>query len=87
MKMGSAIFVFVLGAICAFAIKGNLIPNVDLELIGFILMGAGLVGFLVALFFSFAKGKKVSEVKTGYDENGNQVTRRESDGFPGDNEI
>lgn len=80
MKIGSAVVVFVLGAIMAFAVK-DIIPNVDLELIGFILMGAGLVGFLVALFFTMYNSKKVSTTKTGIDANGNRVTKRESDGI------
>lgn len=83
MKIGSSIFVLVLGAILAFAVK-DAIPNVDLELIGYILIAAGLVGFLISLFMAFAKGKRVSTTKTGVDANGNQITKQESNAIEDD---
>lgn len=42
------IVLFVIGAILAFAVDAA-VENVDLRLIGYILMGAGVVAFLVGL--------------------------------------
>ena len=49
MRIGSSIFLIALGAILAWAITPGLIPNVDLTLIGYILMAVGVIGLIASL--------------------------------------
>jgi hypothetical protein len=48
MGVGSGIFLIALGAILAFAVADR-ISGVDLTIVGYILMGAGALGLIVAL--------------------------------------
>lgn len=48
MAIGSGIFLIAIGAIMAFALNES-VEAVDLELVGFILMGAGVVGIIISL--------------------------------------
>ena len=49
MGIGSGIALFVIGIILAFAVNIDTGGYVDLDLIGYILMGAGVVVFLISL--------------------------------------
>lgn len=49
MSAGFGIFLIAVGAILSFAVQ-DVIAGLDLEMIGYILMGAGLVTLLVSLF-------------------------------------
>ena len=49
MGIGSGIALFVIGAILVFALNIDTGGYVDLDLIGYILMGAGVVVFLISL--------------------------------------
>ncbi|MCJ1698035.1 DUF6458 family protein [Rathayibacter caricis] len=54
MSIGSGIVLFVIGAVLAFAV--NIETNiVDLHMIGCILMGAGLIIFILGLAFTFRR--------------------------------
>jgi hypothetical protein len=48
MSLGSGIFLFIVGAILAFAVDFE-VSGVNLELIGYILMGAGVIGVIIGL--------------------------------------
>ena len=48
MRIGSSIALIVIGAILAFAINAE-VPYISLDLIGYILMGAGAVVFLIGI--------------------------------------
>ena len=48
MAIGSGIFLIAVGAILTFAV-GDSVDAVDLGLIGWILMGAGVLGILISL--------------------------------------
>lgn len=59
--MGSGIVLFILGAILAFALNVT-VEWIDLNLVGYLLMGAGVLIFLISLIlFSRRKGGAVSE--------------------------
>lgn len=78
MKLGTSIALLVLGAIAAFAVKDSL-DGVNLELIGYILMGAGGVGLLLTLLLARPKEHRtVTATRTDTDPNtGAGVTRSE----------
>ncbi|WP_040159261.1 DUF6458 family protein [Mobilicoccus massiliensis] len=48
MSIGFGIFLIALGAILSFAVKDS-VPGIDLTMIGYILMGAGLVTAIVSM--------------------------------------
>ncbi len=80
MGIGSGIALFVIGAVLAFAIHVDLGGAVDLNLIGYILMGAGVVVFLISLILMMRRRQSVSTTRSAVDPaNGQQVTRRTTD--------
>jgi membrane protein implicated in regulation of membrane protease activity len=81
MGIGSGIFLFVLGAILAFAVNVDLGGVVNLDLIGYLLMGAGLVVFLISLVMMMRKRSSVSTVRQ-VDGTGERVTQRETRSDP-----
>lgn len=83
MGIGSGIFLFVLGAILAFAVNVDLGGVVDLPLIGYLLMGAGVVVFLISLVLVTRKRSSVSTVRQ-VDGGGERVTQRETRNDPVD---
>lgn len=74
---------FVVGAILAFAIR---LPNtvVALPLIGYILMAAGVVVFIIGLVFMLRKRQSITTVQSGVDANGNSVSSRRTAVTPED---
>jgi hypothetical protein len=79
MKIGSGIALIVIGAIITFALQDNLITFINQDLLGQILMGAGVVIVLLALIFINKKRSAVTETRTAGDPvSGERVTRRES---------
>ena len=79
-RIGSSIFLIALGAILAWAITPGLIPNVDLTLIGYILMAVGVIGLIASLVIaSPGRRGRVSETRSVVDPNtGERITRNES---------
>lgn len=61
MGMGSGIVLIVLGAILAFALNVT-VEWVDLQLVGYLLMGAGAVIFLISLIL-FARRRSMTTVE------------------------
>ena len=77
MGIGSGIALFVIGAILAFAINVDMGGYVNLDLIGYILMGAGVVVFLISLILMLRRRQTETVARTSVDPaSGEQVTRR-----------
>ncbi|MCS5717597.1 DUF6458 family protein [Herbiconiux sp. CPCC 205763] len=80
MGIGTGIALFVIGAILAFAVNVDLGGVVNLSMIGYILMGAGFVVFLISLIFLLRRRQSVSTTRAAVDPvSGEQVTRRTRD--------
>lgn len=78
MGIGTGIFLIVVGAIIAFAVS-LAVPGVDLHLIGYILMGAGAVVFLISIVLVTRKRSTVSTTRTAVDPTGNEkITSQET---------
>ncbi len=76
MGIGSGIALFVIGAISAFAIN---LENawVDLNLVGYILMGAGALVFIISLVLVLRKRSSTETVRH-IDSSGERVTEHET---------
>ncbi len=78
MGIGTGIFLFVVGAVLAFALRVQL-AWINLELVGYLLMGAGVVVFVISLILVIRKRTSISTTHTVVDPAGTQrVTERES---------
>ncbi|MFF1878337.1 DUF6458 family protein [Leifsonia sp. NPDC058230] len=79
MSLGTGIVLFVIGAILAFAVNVQL-EWVDLHMIGYILMVAGVVGIILGIVLLTRRRTSVSTSRTAVDPaTGERVSRRESD--------
>lgn len=77
MGIGSGIALIVIGAILVFAINVDTGGYVDLDLIGYILMGAGVLVFLISLVLVMRRRQTDSVARTSVDPaTGERVTRR-----------
>ncbi|MDQ0727650.1 DUF6458 family protein [Microbacterium sp. W4I20] len=77
MGIGTGIAIFVIGAILVFAVNVDTGGIVDLDLIGYILMGAGVVVFLISLVLVMRSRRTETVARTSVDPaSGEQVTRR-----------
>jgi hypothetical protein len=83
MSIGTGIGLFVVGAILAFAIHLNN-AVVSLQLIGYILMAAGVVVFILGLVFMLRKRQSVTTVTSGVDADGRAVDQRRTSVTPTD---
>jgi len=80
MGIGTGIFLFVVGAILTFALNFQ-VDWINLDLVGYILMGAGVVVFVISLIFVLRRRSTVSTTRTGVDPTGTErVTERETRG-------
>jgi hypothetical protein len=86
MSIGTGIGLFVIGAILAFAIHLNN-AVVSLQLIGYILMAAGVVVFILGLVFMLRKRQSVTTVTSGVDADGRAVDQRRTAVTPNDPTI
>lgn len=76
MSIGAGIALFVIGAILAFAVNIE-VEWVDLDLIGYILMGAGVLVFIIGIILVVRRRSSESVTRTSIDPAaGEQVTRR-----------
>lgn len=76
MSIGSGIVLFVIGAILAFAVNVE-VEWVDLDMIGYILMGAGALIFLIGIILVARKRQSISTSRTSVDPvSGDRVTRQ-----------
>ncbi|GAA4775225.1 MULTISPECIES: DUF6458 family protein [Microbacterium] len=77
MGIGTGIALIAIGAIIAFAINVDLGGAIDLQLIGYILMAAGAVVFLISLVLVLRRRSSVSTSRTSVDPaSGEQITTR-----------
>jgi hypothetical protein len=81
MSIGTGIGLFVVGAILAFAIHLNN-TVVSLQLIGYILMAAGVVVFVIGLVFMLRKRQSITTVTSGVDADGRAVDQRKTSVTP-----
>jgi hypothetical protein len=76
MSIGTGVVLFVIGAILAFALNFDA-GFIDLALVGYILMGAGVVVFIIGIALMTRRRASVSESRTAADPvSGERVTRR-----------
>lgn len=76
MGIGTGVFLFVVGAIVAFALNVD-VSWADLDLIGYLLMGAGAVVFIISLVLVLKKRSTVETVRHVDNTGGEQVTQHE----------
>lgn len=76
MGIGSGIALIAIGAIVAFAINVD-IAAIDLTMIGYILMAAGVLVFLISLVMMMRRRSAVSTQRTAVDPaSGERITTR-----------
>ncbi|HWR86660.1 MAG TPA: DUF6458 family protein [Rhodoglobus sp.] len=81
MSIGTGVVLFVIGAILTFALNIETGGFVDLDLIGYILMGAGVVVFLVGIVLLTRRRAAVSTTRSAADPvSGERVTRTSTEG-------
>lgn len=80
MGIGASIFLIAVGAILAFAVTPGLIPFVDQTLIGYILMGVGVLGLIVSLvMMNSGPRRRVRESRQTVDPvTGDTITRHDT---------
>jgi cytochrome c biogenesis protein CcdA len=83
MSIGTGIVLFVIGAVLTFAVH---IQNavINLQLVGYILMGAGVIVFIIGLVFMLRKRQSVTTVQSGVDADGRTVTQHLTSTTPDD---
>jgi hypothetical protein len=80
MSIGGGIFLIVVGAILAFAVSFT-VAGIDIHLIGYILMAAGVLGLILGIALLARRRSVVSTSRTGIDPvSGERVTRRATEG-------
>lgn len=75
-SIGGGVFLFVVGAIISFAFEFD-ISGLDVNLIGYIMMGAGAILFLIGLISSMSTRKSVREEVTRDPKTGSEVRETE----------
>ncbi len=76
MSIGAGIVLFVIGAILAFAVNVQ-VEWVNLDLIGYILMGAGVLVFILGLVLMMRRRSSETVTRTAVDPAaGERVTRQ-----------
>lgn len=79
MSLGAGIFLVVIGAILAYALNIQ-VDWIDLHLVGYILMVAGVVGIVIGLVLLTRRRRSVTTARTAVDPaSGDRVTRRVDD--------
>lgn len=66
MSLGTGIFLFVIGAILSFALNFQ-VSWIDLHLVGYILMAAGIVIIILGIFLLARKRQSSVTVRSGVD--------------------
>ncbi|WP_424448698.1 DUF6458 family protein [Microbacterium arborescens] len=83
MSIGAGIALFVIGAILAFAVNVE-VEWVNLDLIGYILMGAGALIFLLGLILMVRRRQTETVSRTAVDPASGQRVTRNSTSTSGD---
>jgi hypothetical protein len=82
MSIGTGVALFVIGAILTFALNFET-GWVNLDLIGYILMIAGVVTFVVGIVLMMRRRSAVSTSRTAVDPvSGERITQRSTDADP-----
>ncbi|MDQ4137270.1 MAG: DUF6458 family protein [Actinomycetota bacterium] len=82
MSIGLGIFLFVVGAILTFALNFES-EFINIDLVGYILMGAGLVTGIIGIALLARRRQSVSTTRSAVDPaSGERVTRRSTDSDP-----
>ncbi|WP_395640384.1 DUF6458 family protein [Pseudolysinimonas sp.] len=77
MSIGTGIVLFVIGAILVFAVNVDTGTYVNLDVVGYILMGAGLVVLIIGLVMLTRRRQAVTTSRTGTDSvSGERVQQR-----------
>lgn len=82
MSIGLGVLLFVIGAIMRFALNVQ-VAWVDLALVGNILMGAGIVVFILGLIFTFRRRRSTSVQRTEPGPAGGENVVRRTDRVDG----
>ncbi|MET1044182.1 MAG: DUF6458 family protein [Microbacteriaceae bacterium] len=78
MSIGFGVFLFVVGAILAFAVNVTL-DWIALSTVGWILMAAGLITVIIGITLLARRRQSISTTRSAVDPaSGEQVTRREN---------
>jgi hypothetical protein len=83
MSIGTGIVLFVIGAILSFALNIQA-TWIDLHLVGYILMGAGVIVFILGLVFMLRRRTSTTTVQHGVDADGRAVSERRTSVTPDD---
>lgn len=76
MSIGSGIALFVIGAILTFALDLE-VAWIDLDMVGYLLMGAGFIVFVIGLVLATRKRQSVTTVRSGVDSaSGQRIDQR-----------
>lgn len=76
MAIGSAIVLFVLGAILAYGVEVD-VEGLDLNTIGLILMAAGVIGGVVGLMMSMSRRRRSTTQEVQRTADGGQIVHTE----------
>jgi nitrate reductase gamma subunit len=87
MSIGTGIALFVIGAILTFAVNIDTGSAVNLDLIGYILMGAGVVIFIIGLVLLLRKRQTTTTVRTAVDPASGENIQSRSTASSNDNPI
>lgn len=82
MSIGLGIFLFVVGAILTFALNLE-VAWIDLDLVGYLLMGAGFIITIIGLAFLLRKRQSITTERTTVDpQSGTRVDQRSTEADP-----
>ncbi len=81
MSIGTGIVLFVIGAVLAFAVNVQ-VEAINLQLVGYLLMGAGALVFIIGLVLMMRKRQSVTTVHNGVDADGGTVQQRRTTTTP-----
>jgi hypothetical protein len=66
MTLGVSLFLFAVGAILAWAVDIDT-EAIDLDVVGYVLMGVGVVGFIVSLFLWSSRRRTTTTTGTAHE--------------------
>lgn len=86
MSIGAGIALFVIGAILVFAVNVE-VDVVDLDMIGYILMGAGFLVFLIGIILMARRRSTDTVTRTSVDPAAGERVTRQSTSTSGDDVV
>jgi hypothetical protein len=80
MSIGTGVVLFVIGAILVFALDFDVVPGLNIDMVGYILMVAGAIVFVIGLVAMFRRRSAVTTSTVGADPaTGARVEQRVTD--------